>query len=390
MDMNYTETQKKLQHLFVANSNLIKLPDSNMQIIRMQFHSNTTSFQNLMVCGDNTNLSHFCQMPDFLISENQNFSYPVFIPDNNKYNKAIVLLHGLNERSWAKYLSWAYYLAHNMQRPVILFPISFHMNRAPKEWSDARQMTSYVVERKKLGEEATLSSFVNLALSIRLAESPLRFFTSGQQSADDLVLLLKQIKNGDLPFLENDTTVDFFSYSIGAFLSQILFLANPDSLLSNSKLFMFCGGSVFSEMNGISKLIMDEQAFNKLHNFYVYGLENTSGYNDVKGYIHTTPLGRAFRAMLSYDKLKEYRNDLFKKLNKQIQAIGLIKDTVIPVRGILGTLGGGKKCTNAEVMDFPYAYSHEMPFPLFTDPTKAGIVDCHFEQVFSKAVAFLK
>jgi hypothetical protein len=388
--MNYTETQKILQHLFVSNSDLITLPDSEMQIFRMQFHSNTTSFQSLMVREDTGNLSHFCQMPDYLIPENQNFSYPVFLPENQKYNKAIILLHGLNERSWVKYLSWAYYLAQNMQRPVILFPISFHMNRAPKEWSDARQMSTYVTERKKLGEEAMLSSFVNLALSQRLSESPLRFFTSGQQSANDMVQLLKQVQNGDFPFLEKDTTVDFFSYSIGAFLSQILFLANPDKLLSNSKLFMFCGGSVFSEMNGVSKLIMDKKAFSRIHNFYIDGLENSAGFSDVNGYIRATPLGRAFRAMLSYDKLKEYRADLFRRLNKQIQAIGLLKDTVIPVRGILATLGDGKRCTNAEVMDFPYAYSHEMPFPLFTDPAKAGIVDRYFEQVFSRAVTFLK
>ena len=45
------------------------------------------------------------------------------------------------------------------------------------------------------------------------------------------------------------------------FLAEIILMGNPDKLFSQSKLFMFCGGSVFSNMNGSSKLIMDSQAF---------------------------------------------------------------------------------------------------------------------------------
>ena len=45
---------------------------------------------------------------DTLIPENRSFSYPVFTPGNTKSDKVILLLHGLNERSWVKYLVWAY------------------------------------------------------------------------------------------------------------------------------------------------------------------------------------------------------------------------------------------------------------------------------------------
>ena len=46
--------------------------------------------------------------------ENDQFWYPVFVPEKNrKPDEAILLLHGLNERSWDKYFSWAYYLAEH-------------------------------------------------------------------------------------------------------------------------------------------------------------------------------------------------------------------------------------------------------------------------------------
>jgi hypothetical protein len=44
---------------------------------------------------------------------------------------------------------------------------------------------------------------------------------------------------------------------------------------------------------------------------------------------------------------------------------------------------------NVEVMDFPYAYSHENPFPLMSG-TDSLLVDNSFKKVFSKAAAFLQ
>ena len=62
---------------------------------------------------------------DSRIGENYFFEYPVFTPSGKqKQNKAILLLHGLNERNWNKYLTWAEYLCSNTGKPVILFPIN--------------------------------------------------------------------------------------------------------------------------------------------------------------------------------------------------------------------------------------------------------------------------
>jgi len=44
--------------------------------------------------------------------------------------------------------------------------------------------------------------------------------------------------------------------SIGAFLSQVVLMANQKNLFSDSRLFMFCGGSIFRSMFGVSRSIM--------------------------------------------------------------------------------------------------------------------------------------
>ena len=59
----------------------------------------------------------FCR--DAGIEENRRFTYPVFIPRERRDDRrAILLLHGLNERNWDKYLVWAEYLALNTGKPV--------------------------------------------------------------------------------------------------------------------------------------------------------------------------------------------------------------------------------------------------------------------------------
>jgi len=44
----------------------------------------------------------------------------------------------------------------------------------------------------------------------------------------------------------------------------------------------------------------------------------------------------------------------------------MLKDKVIPAKGIIETLiGKSLSCPkNVEVIDFPYEYTHEMPFPV--------------------------
>ena len=98
------------------------------------------------------NFFHSLQPADRDVPENLRFRYAIFSPKGHgdRFGGATVLLHGLNEKSWHKYLAWAVRLVEETGRPVILFPLAFHMNRAPSPWSNAREMIGVSRERRKL------------------------------------------------------------------------------------------------------------------------------------------------------------------------------------------------------------------------------------------------
>ena len=386
--MDYTSKYHQLKSLFVPDT--VKINFNNSDI-----YCYWTSFESLNISPlaeerdhNSHGISGLNMIPDEDIRENRSFTYPVFKSTGSaKNNRAIILLHGLNERNWNKYLVWAYYLVANTGRPVILFPIAFHMNRAPLAWSNPRLMSSFLASRRKRFDDVPMSTFANVALSERLCEDPLRFFTSGQQSAGDLVQLTKQLADGKHPLFTKDTTVDFFAYSIGAFLAQILLLGNPGGLYTDSKFFLFCGGALFDEMNGTSKLIMDQKAFERLRQFYIKELALEMERSQILAdSLNETEMGKGFLAMLSAGNLQKFRENAFQKANKQIKAIALQNDKVIPATGIRQTLN---PWIDVDVMDFPYACSHENPFPIFSE-NESLVVNQSFEKVFSKAAAFLQ
>lgn len=324
-------------------------------------------------------------MPDdATITENLHFEYNMILPERrSRFNRVILLLHGLNEKSWSKYLPWAVRLASALNRPVILFPISFHMNRSPESWSNPRLMTALMNKNRINLKENGSTSFANIALSLRLTADPLRFYKSGSQSHNDLSRLITGIHQGTHPFLEKNTQTDIFAYSIGAFLSQILFLNHGEGLLGNSRLFMFCGGAPFSKMNGVSKHIMNEEAFTALNRFYLDGAGTTTRTEGPLGHcLSSSPAGRAFRSMLTNDTADEWRKNKFEKMSQRIYAIGLKKDTVINPSGLEGFM----KKSMVEVLDFPFAYSHENPFPVAGNGEETNL---QFDRIFDKATSFL-
>jgi len=374
--MEYSETFNKFKSLFNSEKNEIEIPDSKIRIYNTGFRSDLP-------------LNEFINNNDKLISENRSFSYPVFAPGSTDSNKVIILLHGLNERSWMKYLTWAYYLADQTDSYVILFPISFHINRSPASWKDPRSMIHLLKDRNSSLGEIDMSSFANIAISNRLAEDPMRFFKSGYQTVEDIIKLASDIKNGKHAFIPGTRNINIFAYSIGAFLAEIIMMGNPDDIFSESKLFIFCGGSVFSNMKGASRFIMDKRAFDKVYNYYLYDFEKTlTGKSPLIDFLNSSQLGMAFRSMIDLGRLRTFRESILRKLREQILTITLSKDSIIPSGGVVDTLGGFVPAGNLGVWDFPFDYSHENPFPLFDTPL-ARKVDYWFERVFAEAALFL-
>ncbi|HNV68042.1 MAG TPA: DUF6051 family protein, partial [Bacteroidales bacterium] len=200
---------------------------------------------------------------------NREFSYYILSPggDSSKPcdgSGAIILLHGLNERNWSKYIQWGVSLADRTGRPVVLFPLAYHMNRSPRSWIDRHIMMPLVSARQALMPDARLSTFVNVALSTRMTASPQRFMLSGYQTARDLTALIRSMREGSIPGIAAGGRTDFFTYSIGALLIQVMMLSDTALLPDDSRIMLFCGGSAFSMMNGTSKLIMDSRAFEML------------------------------------------------------------------------------------------------------------------------------
>jgi hypothetical protein len=376
--MEYTRTYNVLKSIFNPDMKEISIPGSDVRIVNARFSSDMET-------------NAFLNKNDSAIKENLSFSYPIFIPPDVSSRKAILLLHGLNERSWVKYLVWAYILAQNTSSYVILFPISFHINRSPELWKDPRAMFHYLSERKTSCGDISMSSFANIALSNRLTEDPMRFFNSGYQTVEDIVKLLSLIRDGRHDLIPGSSKINIFAYSIGAFLAQIILMGNPENLFDETKLFILCGGSVFSNMNGTSKLIMDSLAYKKVFNFYLDDFENEiKDKSPFLDYLFSSRIGMAFRSMIDLGRFRRFREARLSALKEQILSIALKKDAVIPADGIVKTLNystNNLSC-KVDVIDFPYPCTHENPFPVFDMPL-SNKVDCNFDRLFTIASSFL-
>lgn len=365
----------RLKELFTGEEKIISVPDSEIKIHNIDFISDEP-------------VGEFLNHNDTGFSENSAFSYPVFAPAEARNSSVILLLHGLNERSWLKYLAWAYYLSELTGSFVILFPISFHINRSPSSWRDPRSMSVAMVERRNSYGEIPMLSFANVALSERLSQDPLRFFFSGYRTVSDLVKLLVSVRKGEHSIIPAGSKLNIFAYSIGAFMAQVVMMANPENLFEDSKLFMLCGGSVFSNMQGTSKLIMDRRAFERIYDYYLNDFENiVNGKGPLIDFLKDTRLGLSFRSMIDTERLRPFREKIIKELGDRMHAVSLVKDKVIPYRGIVQTMALRSSCHNVEVMDLPYGYSHENPFPVYTDKLSAKVNSC-FEKIITGAAEF--
>lgn len=376
--MEYTKLSEMLRDVYDPGTEEMRIPGSGLRIRNSRFISDYSS-------------EDFLNEDDSSISENKSFTYPVFIPEDNKTDRAILLLHGLNERSWIKYLTWAYSLTILTGSHVILFPISFHMNRSPESWKDPRAMTGLLRERNRKRSDNSLTSFANIAISERLTEDPRRFLNSGYQTVRDLEELVVRIRDGKHPFIPATGKVNLFAYSIGAFLAEIIMMADQQSLFRNSKLFMFCGGSVFSNMKGASRLIMDNEAYNRVYSYYMQDFEKEiENGRKIMDRILSTRVGMTFRSMIDFSRFRKFREKSLSAMGDRIFSVGLAKDTVIPADGIVDTLkfSSGRKAGQVETWDFQYNYSHENPFPVYKTAEKR-LVDNSFMKLISHAAAFL-
>lgn len=386
--MKFYDLHKSIANSFDSSKDIIETPEG-IDIHLISYTSGSDPLDSISISIDKIRQTVNGGSTDASIDQNKNFQYLVFAARGIKNDKAILLLHGLNERRWDKYYTWGHKLAKDTGKSVILIPFSFHLNRGLPDWIDRHLLTEKTKERKsKYLEDEKLITFFNHTLSNRLTESPERFFISGLQTANDMVSILTDIRKGNHPLFKANTQTDIFAYSIGGLLGQVLYISNPENLFDHSKLFLFCAGSLFKDMNGISKVIMDPPAFKRIYKYYTTELnEIIEKSGAIAEFFNKSKIGTAFRSMLGPDQLKSVREKIFKNKSRQIFALALKKDKVIPPEKIRETLFGNRKA-NMEVLDFDFPYSHEIPFPMRLDKIRDKIDDA-FERVFFRAGVFL-
>ncbi len=383
LTMGYTQQEREFSAYFRGGMAEGYVPGTGIRIVSEVFRSASNYSY-----SDGKNISSVYRSlfrSKELEVSNGDFRYYLLIPDGRGGRGAVILLHGLNERSWSKYMQWGMRLASDTGRPVVLFPSAYHMNRSPRSWIDRHLMTPLVTARTSLLPDTQLSSFVNVALSTRMSSSPQRFLLSGYQTLKDLQSLTHTVREGLHPDLPGGGPVDIFAYSIGALATQVMMLAKPSLLPAETRTMLFCGGSAFGLMNGTSKLILDSRAFERLVTFYLEWPEDKRGTDDdlFMQILNGTPEGEAFYAMTSLERLKNIAGEPYRNTGGKLKAITFAGDRVIPAGAVTATMQGA----DTEVWAPLYPFTHENPFPVLAGD-KSEEVDRAFDRLFTTAAEF--
>lgn len=403
--MKYIDLHKYLKETINYNDEVIAL-DGDLEVRNYTFRSN---YQSILPGGKyNTDnyeypasdsgetepdiIQELIHKTDAEIDENIEFRYHIILPKGvQRSDKVIMMFHGFNEKYWDKYFPWAYYLAQHTGKAVVMFPIAFHMNRAPAMWSDARKMYGVSQRRKDRHPEVLCSTLSNVAISTRLHNKPQRYIWSGLQTYYDVLDFVAVIKADKHPSISSDASVDFMSYSIGTFLGEILMITNENGYFSNSKYATFCGGAIFNRLSPVSRFILDSEANVALYSCVVEHLESHIKRDLLlKKYFTETLVGPHFASMLNYNTHTEEREKLFRKMSDQFYSIVLKQDKIIPYYEVQNTMQGSARDIpiQIDVVDFPYPYIHEDPFPALAKIEDE--VDAQFREIFDKFVEFLK
>jgi hypothetical protein len=410
--LSYSLMYESLRRSLPAQDGTALLPDLGIDIASLPFHSEdvddrpggdeyrgmSSIFRALLRYflkrneSSNAHLFRDLTMSDDKVVENNDFNYLTVLPHGvRKADKAVILLHGLNEKSWSKYLPWAASLSARNRCAVILFPLAFHMDRAPGAWADPRLMNAVARERAALFPGIRCSTFANAAISTRLQTEPGRFCLSGLRTMRDVAALVRYVRRGEHPCLEAGARVDLFGYSIGGLTGEMLLMSDAEGLFNDSRLVLFCAGAALDGMNPLSRAILDSEACAAVTGFLGPGLDRHVAADERLTRIfgaHERE-ARTFRLFTPVEGAARERRSVFMRLRERIRSISLTRDTVMPPSAVRAALNGATGATTSldTELDFPYRYSHENPFP--AGGRDGGLVDLAFGRTMALAAGFL-
>lgn len=294
--------------------------------------------------------------------DNLEFRYPFLrghsAPgDSTRSRHLIILLHGLNERSYAKYVPWAYQLWRETGAAVALFPLSFHVNRVEPRWG--REIKQHHARRAEVARNENVHQF-NCVLSERLDSHPERFFWGGLQSYGDVVDLVRQIRAGEHPYVDPEAQIDLLGYSAGGYLSLGLMLADEDGLFKDSRCVLFASGAVLRSTHLSTRFIMDMACEISLMKLYVRFTQRLASPR-LAHWLTDHEEGKWFRALFGEESERPRLEARLRELAPRLVAIANSNDDVIPAGAVLNTMQGLHRDTGVRVETLPLGV-HEHPF----------------------------
>jgi pimeloyl-ACP methyl ester carboxylesterase len=296
------------------------------------------------------------------IESNNHFRYPLIrerriggaLP---RHRRAIILLHGLNEGSFSKYIPWAHQLWAKTGTPIILFPLTFHMNRVLPAWASLQ--TEIFQRRSALAENDSAHRY-NAIISERLDTHPARFFWGAVQTYLDLVDLAREIRAGRHPHFAPDARVDLVGYSAGGYFTLFLLMDDRERLFSDSRGVVFASGIPIRELDLASPLILDLTAEVALMKLFVKNVDPPASARMQHWFEHHGE-GRWMRTFCGSKHTREKLERRFRESAPRLMGIANTNDEVVPVGSMLNMLQGVKRDTGVQVLELEMGV-HENPF----------------------------
>jgi len=294
------------------------------------------------------------------IAENLDFRYPLLRErgaGTRRARRVVLLLHGLNERSFTKYVPWAHQLWRATGAAVALFPLSFQVNRVLPQWG--RQVDQHLARRRALARNQDVHGF-NCVISERLDAYPERFFWGGLQSYGDVVDLVREIRAGRHPHVDPEAQVDLVGYSAGGYLALALLLVDDSGLFGESRAVIFESGAALRATNMSSRFIIDhacEVSLMKLYVRFTGRLANAR----LSHWLREHDVGRWFRALCGDESERPRLEARLRELAPRLLGVSNRNDEVIPAPAILNTLQGLHRDTGVRIEELSLGV-HEHPF----------------------------
>ena len=366
---DYLEISHQFRHLETWRDDLpLAFPAEGASLYYLAFESRNSHFllgQSAYTCAE-----HDLTFPgepveddpaDCDIRENTSFRYPLVRETGNgnlhRHDRLTILLHGLNERSFGKYLPWAYHLWRETSHPVALFPLPLHVNRVLPAWG--RTLRESYARRTHIPGNENAHRF-NATISERLDRHPARFFWGGVQGYWDVNQLAAEIRADRHPHFTPDARIDLLGYSAGGYLTLALLLADHDELWTNSRAVVFASGAPVRDTNLASRFILDLQAEVALMKLFVKHLERDASAR-MRHWFDHHPEGEWMRLFCGLVPGHRTLAARLSELAPRVLGIANTNDEIMPPGAIMNALQGVRRDTNVRVEELDLGV-HESPF----------------------------